>query len=101
MPLPKKRCVNHPDRAAIAVCVITKKPICAECSTRYNGVNYSKEGLEILRARRAAEQRRAGRKGRTLNLLTLLGSPLMVYLLYLAYAKAFEILTRLFETGEL
>lgn len=58
MALQKTFCVNHPDRPAIGVCVETKQPLCGECATRYNGVNYSREGLEILRRRR--ERERAG-----------------------------------------
>lgn len=52
MSIERKYCNNHPERLAIGICVETKKPICGECSTRYNGVNYSKEGLIILQARR-------------------------------------------------
>jgi hypothetical protein len=40
------QCAQHPDRRAIGVCVVTGRAICAECSTQYRGVNYSKEGLE-------------------------------------------------------
>lgn len=60
MAIERKYCTNHPDRVAIGLCMVTRKPICAECSTRYNGVNYSREGLEILRERR---RRLAARKG--------------------------------------
>lgn len=62
MALRKTFCVNHPDRPAIGVCVETHKPICGECATRYDGVNYSREGLEILRRRR--ERERAGGSSR-------------------------------------
>jgi hypothetical protein len=59
MQIEQRYCIHHPDRAAIGICVVTRQPICAECSTRYDGVNYSKEGLQILQ-----EQRRAQEKGR-------------------------------------
>lgn len=62
MHVEKKYCVNHPERLAIGICVITEKPLCAECSTRYDGVNYSREGLEILRQRRLGK-RKASRVG--------------------------------------
>ena len=55
MQLEQRFCINHPDRRAIGICVETKKPICGECSTRYNGVNYSKEGLELMHERRRRE----------------------------------------------
>jgi hypothetical protein len=54
----QRTCVNHPDRRAIGVCVMTGKAICNECSTRYEGVNYSKEGLEMLKAQRGGETAR-------------------------------------------
>lgn len=60
MAVEQRFCVNHPERVAIGVCVETKKPICGECSTRYNGVNYSREGLEILRRRRSREAEKSG-----------------------------------------
>jgi hypothetical protein len=81
----KKTCANHPDRPAIGVCVITRKAICAECSTRYEGVNYSKEGLRILQARRASQAKRAGSKGGILAWGAALLSPLFLFLLYAFY----------------
>jgi len=51
----QRMCTNHPHRKAIGVCVMTSRPICAECSTRYEGVSYSKEGL----AKRLAQERQA------------------------------------------
>jgi hypothetical protein len=53
MAIKRDFCINHPDRPAVGRCVITHVPICAECSTQYDGVNYSRQGLEILRRRRA------------------------------------------------
>jgi hypothetical protein len=60
MAITRRFCENHPDRAAIGVCVITRMAICEECSTRYEGVNYSREGLRILQERRAQAQAPAG-----------------------------------------
>lgn len=51
----RRNCAHHPDRLAIGVCVETGIPICGECSTRYNGVNYSREGLAILHKRMQAQ----------------------------------------------
>lgn len=61
--LERRYCSNHPDRLAIGVCVETKKPICGECSTRYNGVNYSREGLELLRERRRRQAEETSGRG--------------------------------------
>lgn len=63
MALKQAHCANHPGRLAIGVCVETGKPVCGECSTRYNGVNYSREGLEIMLARRRREEAAAGGVG--------------------------------------
>jgi hypothetical protein len=85
MVLKKRMCVNHPERQAVGICTITRKPICAECSTRYEGVNYSKEGLRILQERRAAEARKFKIGDRLLGVLLLCASPVLIYFLYLFY----------------
>ncbi|MDH5478431.1 MAG: hypothetical protein OEY50_08870 [Nitrospinota bacterium] len=89
-----KHCVNHPDRHAIGVCVITKKPICPECSTKYEGVNYSREGLEELKRRRA-QKTRSGIWSRAANLAMVAQAPLSFYLLYLCYLYTFNAFTGL------
>ncbi|MEM1097198.1 MAG: hypothetical protein AAGH92_00275 [Planctomycetota bacterium] len=53
-------CSRHPDRPAIGVCVITGRAICAECSTQYQGVNYSKEGLAEYLASQSPEEKTTG-----------------------------------------
>jgi hypothetical protein len=78
-------CVNHGQRPAIGVCVITHRPICAECSTRYEGVNYSKEGLRILHEKRAAESHAASRSDGAVAVLAVLLAPLMLLLVYWFY----------------
>jgi hypothetical protein len=92
MTIQQRYCSNHPQRPAIGVCVITHKPICGECSTRYEGVNYSKEGLQILQQQRAA----AARKGRgTLTVMITLAwclVPLLLWLVYLSYMGVAELL---------
>jgi len=92
MAIRKTMCANHPDRPAIGVCVMTHQPICAECSTRYEGVNYSKEGLRLLQEQRAQEARRARGRRPLLRVALMLSFPLLVYLLYLAYLFGFGIL---------
>ena len=96
MAIQQRFCVNHPQRMAIGVCVMTRKPICGECSTRYEGVNYSKEGLRLLQQQRAAAQikPRPGKR-RTLAVLGWLVAPMMLYLVYLAYLVTAQVLTNL------
>ena len=33
-------CANHPDREALGICVRCKTRVCAECSTKVDGINY-------------------------------------------------------------
>jgi len=49
-------------------CVATGRFVCAECSTRLNGINYSPEGLALLRRRREAANRPDGGRSRTWGL---------------------------------
>ena len=72
----QRDCHWHPGRRAIGVCVETRQPMCNECSTRYDGVNYSKAGLaQMLERLRATERRSAGGRGRWITLLSLLALP--------------------------
>ena len=86
MAISRRTCMNHPERAAIGVCVITQKPICGECATRLDGVNYSKEGLLILQERRASALKKTSWGARIATLclfLTAPGSALVLYEFYL------------------
>lgn len=80
MAIKKQMCSSHPDRPAIGLCVETREPICAECSTRYEGVNYSKEGLRIMQARRKAPEKAKGRGA--WRVLAVLSVPVLLLLLY-------------------
>lgn len=88
-------CVNHPDRMAIGICVVTHKAICSECSTRYEGVNYSIEGLAILKQQRADAARRAGAGRSMLAILAVALTPLLLYLVYLSYTATAKALITL------
>jgi hypothetical protein len=33
-------CAHHPDRAAHALCMSCRRPICQECATEWEGINY-------------------------------------------------------------
>ena len=83
MGIERRFCNNHPDRLAIGVCVITQKAICSECSTRYEGVNYSREGLQILQERRRAKASLQGPVVQNVVLLVL--APVMLLLVYWSY----------------
>ncbi len=75
---------------------MTRKPICGECSTRYEGVNYSKEGLRLLQAQRAAAEAKSASGKRVMRaVIGWLLTPAMGYLVYLAYLSAAQILTNL------
>lgn len=89
-------CTNHPHRPALGVCVMTRKPICGECSTRYEGVNYSREGLEQLKAQRAAALRRKNSwRARLGAIAAWLAAPAALYLIYLAYLLGSDLLMSL------
>ena len=77
--------LHHPDRLAIGVCIITKHPICAECSTRFEGVNYSREGLRILWQRRAAQAGQATTSQRAAAVLALACVPISLFMLWWFY----------------
>lgn len=77
-------CKRHPDRPAIGVCVITGTAICAECSTQYQGVNYSKQGLaQYLEGQRA--KAKGGRSVQSMGILLLIASPGALYLAWLGF----------------
>jgi hypothetical protein len=92
MAIERRFCKNHPDRPAIGVCVITHEAICSECSTRYEGVNYSREGLRIVQ-----ERRRMGEKSRSRWLvsgaLTAL-APVLLWLVYWSFYLGVDLLMR-------
>ncbi|MDR0363300.1 MAG: hypothetical protein LBJ46_11555 [Planctomycetota bacterium] len=87
MALEKAYCANHSERLAIGVCVETGRAICGECSTRYNGVNYSREGLEIMLARKREKSALPGRLG--WRRVVMLGVPVSVllYLIFLLFGE--------------
>jgi hypothetical protein len=91
MAIKRQSCTHHPERVAIGVCVMTERPICAECSTRYEGVNYSKEGLALLMERRREEASREGRSKPALATLLYATSPLLIYTIYYFYRVTLEL----------
>lgn len=57
-------CFYHPDRAAIAICVSCRKPVCQACSTLWEGIHHC---TACLAQRRAA----VGRRGTTVRTVVL------------------------------
>ena len=43
-------CANHPDREALGICVRCRTRVCAECSTKVDGINYCVSCLASLAA---------------------------------------------------
>ncbi len=87
------QCANHPDRAAIGICVSCQKVVCASCSTRLQGRNFCRSCLERRASRSAGEVARSSDGGTRIGtaLLTLIAATLLVgaatglgFLLYLA-----------------
>ncbi|MEX2673744.1 MAG: hypothetical protein WD294_16710 [Phycisphaeraceae bacterium] len=97
MGIVRRTCSSHPDRAAIGQCVITKQPICAECSTRYEGVNYSREGLRLLHERRAKDA--AGEGGSFVAVAATLATPALLFMMYLSYLLSFQFVIDLVGSG--
>ena len=99
MPLLVRQCQRHPDRKAIAVCVVTSVPICAECSTTYEGVNYSKEGLEQYLASRRASSTAGRQRGSVLSVLLWIVSPLAIYLAWLGLEQLGQLTVDLIQSS--
>ncbi|MCS6859913.1 MAG: hypothetical protein NZT92_06295 [Abditibacteriales bacterium] len=54
------RCVHHPDREGIGVCVRCRQVVCAECATKIDRINYCHRCLATLSAEgRVTAPRRA------------------------------------------
>jgi hypothetical protein len=58
-------CRNHADREAIGVCVVCRVRVCAECSTKVEGINRCVDCLAKAagEAKPAAVARKPGRGG--------------------------------------
>lgn len=51
------RCLNHPERDAVGVCVKCRKYVCVECATRIAGVNYCADCLPRAERRESKRER--------------------------------------------
>jgi hypothetical protein len=71
------RCKNHPDRDGVGICVPCRRVVCADCSTRLDGINHCRECLEakIGKARRAP-----GRSRKAVERVAAAGFVLVAYL---------------------
>lgn len=52
------RCFFHPDRPAMAICVSCKRPVCASCSTLWEGIHTC---VDCLASRRLTAVRQGTR----------------------------------------
>lgn len=68
-PAAPARCFYHPDRPAMAICVSCRKPVCASCSTLWEGMHHCTECL--ARRRAAVVERGTALRTVFLALLTL------------------------------
>ncbi len=60
MPLAAKLCQSHPQRAAFAVCMKCRKPLCQECATQWNGVYHCAQCLTAQRGATKSRRRVVG-----------------------------------------
>ena len=51
------RCLNHPERDAIGICVKCRKYLCVECATKIAGVNYCADCLPSAKRREQKQPR--------------------------------------------
>ncbi len=74
-----RACSYHDDRPAVGICMRCRRPICAACCTRLDGVNHCHRCLKEL-GRRSAEPRTAPTSGAVLAVVVLLAGFLMLFL---------------------
>lgn len=44
------RCLQHPDREALGICVVCRRFYCSECITKIDGINHCKSCLGALQS---------------------------------------------------
>ena len=68
MPAGVASCANHLEREALGVCVGCRKLVCAECTTKLDGINYCVGCIAAMApARRAGPDARPGGTARWLT----------------------------------
>ena len=72
-------CFLHPERKAIGLCVLCRTPICSECSTRVDGINYCQSCLSTLRQPQGTKTLRPCRQFSLSNLLLILAGGLLIW----------------------
>jgi len=83
------QCRNHPARGAIGICVICRAPVCADCTTKVDGINHC-----IACLARRPQRRETVRRTRP-GLLVAAGIPLSIGFFWLVFlAVATLIITR-------
>lgn len=43
-------CVHHPEREAVGVCVLCRRSVCTECTTKLDGINHCSDCVATLAA---------------------------------------------------
>ncbi len=58
--LSARLCQTHPQRAAFAVCMKCRKPLCQECATQWDGIFHCAQCLATRRGTTASGRRWTG-----------------------------------------
>jgi hypothetical protein len=58
--LAARHCQTHPQRAAFAVCMKCRKPLCQECATQWDGIYHCSQCLIAQRGTVASGRRWTG-----------------------------------------
>jgi hypothetical protein len=75
-------CCLHPQRKAIGLCVQCRIPICSECSTRIDGINYCQSCLSTLHQPQSAGNLQPHRQFSLSNFLLILAGGLLIWLTF-------------------
>ena len=70
--LSARLCQTHPQRAAFAVCMKCRKPLCQECATQWDGIYHCAQCLAAQRGTTTAGRRWTGWLTMVAAILTLL-----------------------------
>ncbi|MEW6378440.1 MAG: hypothetical protein AB1611_02400 [bacterium] len=72
-------CILHPHRKAFGLCVQCRTPICSECSTRVDGINYCQSCLCGLSRTQPIQSLSSSRQFSLSNILLILGGGLLIW----------------------
>jgi hypothetical protein len=83
------RCVTHPDREGVGICVSCRTVVCVECSTRVDRMNYC---IRCLQAAEPAKKQENVAADRVMGVPLLIGSFLLAVAVFAAIGFALAIL---------